>query len=119
MNKQITHQEYKDALLIVNLYRFQVEEHLKEVKEETKNIELENNNNIKYLHQTNCSASLHNRIVDYINSYTNSNYRRSDSISIDYLKKIDTRKFIQIRCVGKKTLEELKLICLSLNIELI
>lgn len=118
MNKQITHQEYKDALLIVNLYRFQVEEHLKEVKEETKKIELENNN-IKYLHQTNCSASLHNRIVDYINSYTNSFYRHSDSISIDYLKKIDIRKFRQIRGVGKKTLEDLKLICLSLNIELI
>jgi hypothetical protein len=118
MKKNITHQEYKDALLIVNLYRFQVEEHLKEVKEETKNIGLENNN-IKHLHQTNCSVFLYNRIVDYINSYTNSNYiLPSDSISIDYLKDFNTKKFLKIRCVGKKTLEELKLLCLSLNIEL-
>ena len=31
MNKQITHQEYKDALLIVNLYRLQVEQNLKDI----------------------------------------------------------------------------------------
>lgn len=121
MEKQITHQEYKEALLIVNLYKNQLENHLNQVKKENesiKNIGLENNN-IKYLHQTNCSVGLHNRIVDYINYYTDSNYRHSDSISIDYLKDFNKRKYIQIRFVGKKTLKELELICLSLNIELL
>lgn len=120
MEKQITYQEYKDALCIVNTYKNQLENNLNQVKKETKSIQNKGleNKNIKYIHQTNCSVALHNRIVDYINEHTDSYYKHDDSISIDYLKGITKRKFIRMRCVGDKTLKELELICLSLNIEL-
>lgn len=107
MNKQITHQEYKDALLIVNLYRFQVEQHFKEIKEETKKIPPfeEGLDEMVFVTKKICSQRLYNALRDYYDIYINQ--IPNEPMEIKDLVHIQRKQFLGLRNVGGVLLKEL------------
>jgi hypothetical protein len=118
---EITHQEYKDALQIVNAYIRQVEkdldkleEHLKDIKKERKvsttpikapDIEDDLDETI-FITKYCVTVRLRNAIYEY---YFNHNLLNEDkTMLIENLKYVDKKQFNELRNIGKKTFTELE-----------
>lgn len=118
---EITHQEYKDALQIVNAYIRQVEkdldkleEHLKDIKKERKvsttpikapDIEDDLDETI-FITKYCVTVRLRNALYEY---YFNHNLLNEDkTMLIENLKYVDKKQFNELRNIGKKTFTELE-----------
>lgn len=116
MKKDITYQEYKYALLLVNSYRKQIEKHVKEVKKETLNLPiLDDLDSSVFITKSTCSPRLFNALkVYYINEFSDT--YDNNPMEIELLKKVSRKTFSMYRNVGKCLLSELDFLAFSNNI---
>jgi hypothetical protein len=118
MEKQITHQEYKDALLIVNLYKNQIDKISIEIKNETKSLPIDELNiyelNKVFITRSNVSRRLFSFLIQY---YTNNSliednnttqFNENALMRISKLNYLKLKEFKIYRNVGKVLINELK-----------
>lgn len=112
----ITYDEFQKALNIVNEYKAQLEAHFKEVSRYVNSVgKFANVNAEMKLYDTDCSVRLLNIIK-----------ANEDKFGIDFnwemkvseLSKISIGKFLQCRCAGKSSLQELKELCFYAGVSL-
>lgn len=106
----ITYGEFKSALAIVNEYKLQVDSHLKSITKDIGCTEISESciNDVTIGH-SGCSVRLQNAIK---------HYGIDNDLDIDYrsrcieLSKVSLTEFAKTRGVGRKTLLELKELCI-------
>jgi hypothetical protein len=115
---EITYQQYKDALHIVNMYKIQIEKHLSEVKKETKSLPKINElNNPIYIAELPMSARLYNALRGYFHHKSYIDISDFDSnMKIQDLKSLDIKEFQKFRGVGNGLINELLVFAHSNNI---
>ena len=111
-----THEQYKDALKIVNDYKAQIEEHYNTVKRELEsNSKFSNVTKKTKIVDTNISVRLYN-ILRANDDRLGINFDREKKVS--NLSNLSMSKFLQCRYAGKGTLQELKELCFFADVEL-
>ena len=112
----ITYNKFQKALKIVNEYKKHLESHFVEVSKEVNAIgPFASVNPETKLYQTECSQ----RLLSVL-------FQNKEKLGIDFnmetkiseLSKISMGKFLQCRCAGKKTLQELKELCFYAGVSL-
>ncbi len=116
---EITYQQYKDALHIVNMYKIQIEKHISEVKKETKSLpKIDELDSSIYITKSSVSPRLYNALRDYF-SYNLYVVDEIDSfMKIQDLKLLEIKEFKKFRGVGKVLITELSVFCYWNNIKI-
>ena len=111
-----THEQYKDALKIVNDYKSQIEEHYNTVKKELEsNSKFANVTKKTKIVDTHISVRLYN-ILRSNEDRLGINFDREKKVS--NLSNLSMSKFLQCRYAGKGTLQELKELCFFADVKL-
>lgn len=116
MTKEVTFEEFENAISIVKTYQTQLALNIAKASEELK--ELSSNAYItkdNVLRDLNCSVRLYNQLRAH---GENCGVELRHDTKLSELSKLSYSKFYNSRCVGKNTLYELKEICHFLNITL-
>jgi len=113
----ITYEQFQDALKIVNEYKTQLEEHYNIAKKEIEGIsKFANVTKETKLYDTNLSVRCLNILRANDDKLgINANWE----MKLVELSKLSMSKFLQCRIAGKKTLQELKELCLYADVKLL
>lgn len=116
MKDKITHQQFREALNIVNEYRTQIEKHYKFAKKEIESIsKFANVTKETKLYDTDISRRCLNILRlngDFLGINVNWNTK------VKELSKLSMSQFLKCRIAGKKSLNELKELCFYADVKL-
>lgn len=124
MQRVITYAQFQEALIIVNEYKTQLEDHLEFVKKETNNVSrLLNYRLHNYNHNTLLIDAASFRLINILRSNDdkldlNFKYNDLSKVKLKELRGISMSKFLQCRCAGKMALQELKDLCYYAGVEM-
>lgn len=109
----ITRKQYETALEIISEYRNQIKREYEEIRYE---ISFTHTSDTK-LENTHMSVKLYNILRSNARKFNlNVDYFDKNSSTIADLKNISMSEFLTVRLCGKKTLEELKNICIHAGV---
>lgn len=134
MEKQITYQEYENALQIVDAYTRQVEQEMNKLKEHFEQIKKQRKVSTTLIQKTEnhldnkldekiylTIRSLETRTLNALYEYYVSNnlLDKDGNMLIENLKYVDKKQFNELRNIGKKTITELEDFAEERNIKLL
>jgi hypothetical protein len=117
--KIISYEEYCEAVQVIKQYKLQLETGLDKVTAEVGEIEkFANGNSERTFFENPFSLRLYNGIQRYFEIELNIQLSWNGVFAMSELSKISLSKFAKCRHVGKKTIEELKMVCYDAGITL-